>query len=147
MRVDLKMDKEIGKGSFGKVSIARWRGLTVAVKELKGNSEIGFHTTTPEILKNLQKVRSCYCNVQYTISQMQSQTACLQNSPIVLLCMQPVPTTTVEHSIWKHITWQLAAVCLIDHDMVPRGHHLSDPGGSWLGGLLDRVSVTCRRPA
>ena len=56
MRLDLKMDKEIGKGSFGKVSIARWRGLTVAVKELKGNSEIGFHTTTPEILKNLQKV-------------------------------------------------------------------------------------------
>ena len=58
MRIDLKMDKEIGKGSFGKVSIARWRGLTVAVKELKGNSEIGFHTTTPEILKNLQKVQS-----------------------------------------------------------------------------------------
>ena len=58
MRVDLKMDKEIGKGSFGKVSIARWRGLTVAVKELKGNSDIGFHTTTPEILKNLQKVRA-----------------------------------------------------------------------------------------
>ena len=61
MRIDLKMDKEIGKGSFGKVSIARWRGLTVAVKELKGNSEIGFHTTTPEILKNLQKANALQC--------------------------------------------------------------------------------------
>lgn len=63
MRLDLKMDKEIGKGSFGKVSIARWRGLTVAVKELKGNSEIGFHTTTPEILKNLQKVAPAHSNL------------------------------------------------------------------------------------
>jgi serine/threonine protein kinase len=58
IKSDLKMAKEIGKGSFGKVSIANWRGTTVAVKELKGNEEQGISPTAPEVLKALQKEAS-----------------------------------------------------------------------------------------
>jgi predicted Ser/Thr protein kinase len=57
IKSDLKVSKEIGKGSFGKVSIATWRGTTVAVKELKGNEEDGMCPAAPEVLKALQKVR------------------------------------------------------------------------------------------
>jgi len=64
IKSDLKMAKEIGKGSFGKVSIANWRGTTVAVKELKGNEEEGISPAAPEVLKALQKVRRCvWCDL------------------------------------------------------------------------------------